>query len=118
MSMRSIFLIEAICVVITSCGTRKASSDNAEKDSLIVQEQKDSIVQSETLFDGDPNVSGSTENIGAIMKSIADGDTKTLAALAIYPIERRYPLHNIVSPSDMVKRFDLIFDQKFRNRSL
>ena len=114
--MKSIFLIGAICFVITSCGARKASSDNAERDSIVVQEQKYSNVQSETLFDGDPNVSGSTEHIGAIMKSIASGDTKTLAALAIYPIERRYPLHNIVSPSDMVKRFDLIFDQKFRDR--
>ncbi len=67
-------------------------------------------------FDGDPNVSGSTKHIGVIMKSIADGDAKTLASLAIYPIERRYPLRNIVSFSDMVKRFDQIFDQKFRNR--
>ena len=114
--MRSIVLIGVICSVFASCGSHKTPNNNVDKDSIVVQEQKDSNVQSETLFDGDPNVSGSTEHIGAIMKSIADGDTKTLAALAIYPIERRYPLHNIVSPSDMVKRFDLIFDQKFRDR--
>ena len=114
--MRSIVLIGVICSVFASCGSHKTPNNNVDKDSIVVQEQKDSNVQSETLFDGDPNVSGSTEHIGAIMKSIADGDTKTLAALAIYPIERRYPLHNIVSPSDMVKRIDLIFDQKFRDR--
>ena len=114
--MRSIVLIGVICSVFASCGSHKTPNNNVDKDSIVVQEQKDSNVQSETLFDGDPNVSGSTEHIGAIMKSIASGDTKTLAALAIYPIERRYPLHNIVSPSDMVKRFDLIFDQKFRDR--
>ena len=114
--MRRIVLIGVICVVITSCGNRKASSNNAERDSLVVQEQKDSIVQSETLFDGDPNVSGSTEHIGAIMKSIADGDAKTLSSLTIYPIERRYPLPNITSSSDMVKRFDEVFDQQFRDR--
>ena len=50
------------------------------------------------------------------MKSIADGDAKTLASLTIYPIERRYPLRNIASSSDMVKRFGQIFDQKFRDR--
>ena len=116
MGMRSIVLIGVICSVIASCGGHKTPNNNVDKDSIVVQEQKYSNVQSETLFDGDPNVSGSTEHIGAIMKSIADGDTKTLAALAIYPIERRYPLHNIVSPSDMVKRFDLIFNQKFRDR--
>lgn len=114
--MKRIVLIGVICVVITSCGNRKASSNNAERESLVVQEQKDSFVQSEALFDGDPNVSGSTEHIGAIMKSIADGDAKTLASLAIYPIERMYPLRNITSSSDMVKRFDQIFDQKFRDR--
>ena len=114
--MRSIVLTGAICAVIASCGNHKTPNDNVEKDSLVVQEQKDSIVQSETLFDGDSNVSGSTEHIGAIMKSIADGDAKTLASLAIYPIERRYPLRNIASSSDMVKRFDQIFDQKFRER--
>lgn len=116
MGMRSIVLIGVICSVIASCGNHKTPNDNVEKDSLVVQEQKDSIVQSETLFDGDPNVSGSTEHIVAIMKSIVDGDAKTLASLAVYPIERRYPLHNIVSPSDMVKRFDLFFDQEFRDR--
>lgn len=114
--MRSMVLIGVICAVIISCETRNASNDNAERDSLVVQVQEDSIVQSETLFDGDPNISGSTEHIGAIMKSIAEGDAKTLASLTIYPIERVYPLHNIVSPSDMVKRFDMIFDQKFRDR--
>ena len=114
--MRSIVLIGVICVVITSCGTRKSPSDNAERDRLAVQEQKDSIMLSEALFDGAPSVSGSTEHIRAIMKSIADGEAKTLASLAIYPIERRYPLRNIASSSDMIKRFDQIFDQKFRDR--
>ena len=114
--MRSIVLIGVICSVFASCGSHKTPNNNVDKDSIVVQEQKDSNVQSETLFDGDPNVSGSTEHIGAIMKSIADGDTKTLAALAIYPIERRYPLRNIASSSDMVKRFGQIFDQKFRDR--
>lgn len=67
-------------------------------------------------FDGDPSVSGSTEHIEKIMKSIADGDAKTLASLTIYPIERRYPLHNIINSSDMIRRFDQVFDQKFRDR--
>ena len=114
--MRSIVLIGVICSVFASCGSHKTPNNNVDKDSIVVQEQKDSNVQSETLFDGDPNVSGSTEHIGAIMKSIADGDAKTLASLTKYPIERRYPLRNITSFSDMVKRFDLVFNQKFRDR--
>lgn len=114
--MRSIVLIGAICIVIASCGNRKALSENATNNSITIQEGKDSLEKSESSYDGDPNVSGSTEYIRTIMKSIADGDAKTLASLTKYPIERRYPLRNITSFSDMVKRFDLVFDQKFRDR--
>ena len=114
--MRSIVLIGAICIVIASCGNRKALSENATNNSIIIQEDKDNLEKSESSYDGDPNVSGSTEHIGAIMKSIADGDANTLASLAKYPIERRYPLRNITSFFDMVRRFDLVFDQKFRDR--
>ena len=74
-----------------------------------------SIAQ-QSLFDGDPKVSGSTEHIETIMKSIANSDARTLASLTIFPIARRYPLHNIVDSSDMIKRFNQIFDQKFRDR--
>ena len=114
--MRSIVLIGVICIVIASCGNRKALSENATNNSITIQEDKDSLEKSESSYDGDPNVSGSTEYIRTIMKSIADGDAKTLASLTKYPIERRYPLRNITSFSDMVKRFDLVFDQKFRDR--
>ena len=114
--MRSIVLIGAICIVIASCGNRKALSENATNNSITIQEDKDSLEKTESSYDGDPNVSGSTEHIGTVMKSIADGDAKTLASLTKYPIERRYPLRNITSFSDMVKRFNLVFDQKFRDR--
>ena len=114
--MRSIVLIGAICIVIASCGNRKALSENATNNSITIQEDKDSLEKSESSYDGDPNVSGSTEYIRTIMKSIADGDAKTLASLTKYPIERRYPLRNITSFFDMVRRFDLVFDQKFRDR--
>jgi hypothetical protein len=114
--MKSIVLTGIICIVIASCGNHKVRSEKVTSDSLIAQENNDSFKKTEPQFDGDPNVSGSTEHIESIMKSIAYGDVKTLASLTIYPIERRYPLHNIVDSSDMIKRFNQIFDQKFRDR--
>ena len=114
--MRNIVLIGTIGVVIASCNSRKAQSENVTNDTLTIQKNNDSLEKSEPLFDGDSMVSGSTEYIGAIMKSIAEGDAKTLASLTIYPIERMYPLPNITSSSDMVKRFDEVFDQQFRER--
>ena len=114
--MKSIVLTGIICIVIASCGNHKARSEKVTSDSLIVQENNESLENTESQFDGDPKVSGSTEHIESIMKSIAYGDVKTLASLTIYPIERRYPLHNIVDSSDMIKRFSQIFDQKFRDK--
>ncbi len=115
---KSIVLIALVGLIVLnmSCTNKAVSQQMQLTDSLAVQKNVDNLEKSDSLFDGDPNVSGSTKNIGAIMKSIADGDAKTLASLTIYPIERRYPLHNIVNYSDMVKRFDMIFDQKFRDR--
>ena len=115
---KRIVLIALVGMIVLnmSCTNKTVSRQRQQNDSLTVQENDDSLEKSDTLFDGDPNVSGSTEHIGAIMKSIADGDANTLASLAIYPIERRYPLRNIASSSDMVKRFAKIFDQKFRDR--
>ena len=115
---KRIVLIALVGLIVLniSCTNKTISHQRQQNDSLTVQENADSLEKSDSLFDGDPNVSGNTRLIGAIMKSIADGDAKTLASLTIYPIERRYPLRNIASSSDMVKRFGQIFDQKFRDR--
>ncbi len=97
MDKRIVLIALVGLIVLNSSCTNKTISHNQrqQNDSLTVQENDDSLEKSDSLFDGDPNVSGSTRLIGAIMKSIADGDANTLASLTIYPIERRYPLHNI-----------------------
>lgn len=117
--MKWSLLLLTIPIAIVSCfgyGNRKASNSNVEKDSLIVHEKNDSSKQSENLFDGDPKISGSTDNIGTIMQSIAEGDAKRLASLTIFPIERKYPLRNIGDAAEMIKRFDQLFDKDFRDR--
>lgn len=79
--------------------------------------QKDSYDTNSSLgFDGDPDVSGSTDNIHAIVRSIADGDAWELANLVDYPISRKYPLKDIKDPADMVKQFNDIFDERFREK--
>ena len=70
----------------------------------------------DSLFEGDSKISGSTMHIEAIMKSIANGDAEKLASLTIFPIERKYPLHNIKDYADMVRRFNSVFDAGFRQK--
>lgn len=50
-----------------------------------------------------------------IFKSIANGDKETFADLVRYPLYRQYPLRNIYTKDEMVKYFDFLFDDEFRN---
>lgn len=100
----------------------KLNSDceyNPVKKELILK-VKDGVkmenVEQDSQFDGDPQISGSTNNITAIMKSIAEGDARKLASLCSFPLERKYPLHDIVNSSDLIRRFNQVFDHDFRNR--
>lgn len=100
----------------------KLNSDceyNPVKKELILK-VKDGVkmenVEQDSQFDGDPQISGSTSNITAIMKSIAEGDARKLASLCSFPLERKYPLHDIVNSSDLRRRFNQVFDNDFRDR--
>ena len=73
-------------------------------------------VEKDSQFDGDPQISGSTNNIIPIMKSIAEGDARKLASLCSFPLERKYPLHDIVNSSDLIRRFNQVFDNDFRSK--
>ncbi|MBR4147308.1 MAG: hypothetical protein IKU00_05385 [Bacteroidales bacterium] len=50
-----------------------------------------------------------------IFNSIANGNKETFADLVRYPLYRRYPLRNIYTKDEMVKYFDFLFDDEFRN---
>lgn len=56
------------------------------------------------------------ENLRVILRSIANGDKRRLASLCIYPISRKYPLHDIENAGQMEAYFDVMFDKPFRNR--
>ena len=73
-------------------------------------------MQSPSLYDPNKDVAGGTQNIEAIMKSIANGDAEKLASLCSFPIERKYPMRNIKDSKDMLKKFDKIFDREFREK--
>ena len=101
--------IVGLIVVNLSC-TNKTGVQEMQK-----SESVDCIVaDSDTVLDS--SVSGSTANIMAITRSIADGDAEKLASLTLFPIERRYPLRDIKDYADMVRRFNLVFDADFRQK--
>ncbi len=61
-------------------------------------------------------ISGSKDSLSAIMTSIANGNKYKLASLCLFPLERKYPLYDIQSPEQLIKYFDIMFDNKFRER--
>lgn len=103
-----------LCACCTGSASNKSIEDKSESKVDSVQEMH--ALEAENEYDGDPEISGSSRNLGTIMQSIADGDAKRLASLALYPIKRKYPLRNINDANEMIQRFDQIFDNDFRNR--
>jgi len=120
--MKKRILIGLVVLSAISCGGHKSTSkvevtNNTADTSAIADDNKEEYDKAqESAFDGDPSVSGSTAHIMAITKSIADGDAKKLASLTLFPIERRYPLHDIKDYAEMVKRFNSVFDTSFRQK--
>ena len=51
-----------------------------------------------------------------ILEAIANGDKEMFAEMVSYPLCRPYPLPNIENKQQMVRYFDTLFDQSFRER--
>lgn len=51
-----------------------------------------------------------------IIEAIANGDKQLFAQMVSYPLERRYPLHNIENEEQMIRYFDTLFDVSFREK--
>lgn len=98
------------------------STDSIDFDSISAL--ADSIIADTIIADtieyekfDDENISGTTyAGIKRIMECIATGDAKTLAALTIYPIHRKYPLKDITRRRQMIDQFDMVFDEAFREK--
>ena len=103
------FIFGIIAAIVVMTGGVSCQSGNAVKQEKVPMEETDS-----DSLEGDSNVSGSTANIKKIMRSIVKGDAESLASMTIFPIERPYPLKDIVDSADMVERFHQIFDKQFR----
>ena len=120
--MRKGILIWLVVATMISCGGQKSATNVevtetvADTSTIATDDEGESEKISESDFDGDPAVSGSSANIIAITKSIADGDAKKLASLTLFPIGRRYPLRDIKDRADMVRRFNSVFDAGFRQK--
>ena len=120
--MRKGILIWLVVATMISCGGQKSATNVevtetvADTSTIATDDEGESEKIPESDFDGDPAVSGSSANIIAITKSIADGDAKKLASLTLFPIGRRYPLRDIKDRADMVRRFNSVFDAGFRQK--
>ena len=58
--------------------------------------------------------SADTEKLRRVMLCIGNGDAKALASMMRFPVPRKYPLHDIKNAKELTKRFNEIFDKRFR----
>lgn len=68
----------------------------------------------ESIIDEDDFESFMRSQIGRLIASASKGDASEFASLCRYPIERLYPLHDVMDSADMVDRYDLIFDKTLK----
>lgn len=106
-------------------GMPEVASDNTDSIDLdSISALADSTIADTIIADtieyekfDDENISGTTyAGIKRIMECIAAGDAKTLAALTIYPIHRKYPLKDITRRRQMIDQFNMVFDEAFREK--
>ena len=86
--MRKGILIWLVVASMISCGGQKSATNVevtetvADTSIIATDDEGKSEIISESDFDGDPAVSGSSANIISITKSIADGDAKISPAVS------------------------------------
>lgn len=102
----------AFAMPLSSCG-HKSSGTNAPIETgateMVVEEECLGLSHfSDTLSDGKYHQ--------MILEAIANGDKQTFAKMVSYPLSRPYPLPDIETEGQMVRYFDTLFDEQFRQR--
>lgn len=110
--MKKVIKFASVMLIsIFVCGCSKGKSVSVEPDALT-----DSVSTAGETETDEEELSGSTKNIEAIMRSIANGDAKKLASLTAYPIMRPYLLEDIEDSAQMVAYFNTMFDAPIREK--
>lgn len=110
--MKKVIKFASVMLIsIFVCGCSKGKSVSVEPDALT-----DSVSTAGETETDEEELSGSTKNIEAIMRSIANGDAKKLASLTAYPIMRPYPLEDIEDSAQIVAYFNTMFDAPIREK--
>lgn len=111
-----IFILVSVLVVAgffgLSCGRgdRFMPTMTQSDDSSALSSTADDNDNYTSIYDKDIN------NIEPIMKSIIDGDVRTLAWLVAYPLSRAYPLKDIENGQQMAAYFDVLFDDSIKDK--
>lgn len=100
----------AVDVALLSCDNNGVSS--GREDLSVGQEnlQEEEHEIGEYDFDAEMRM-----RIKKLKEAVALDDAATVASLCRYPIERSYPIHDILDSVEMAERYDEVFDQKIKN---
>lgn len=102
--------------LIMSCGNGTPQSKSKSMDiSKLSKEGKDFIVRQEAgnCVDNADEKTVRT-NLEKAVRCIVNNDAKGFAACCEYPIERSLPIHAITNEAEMIKYFDILFDDSIK----
>lgn len=105
------FFVYAVSVVaLPSCNGTSSRRGDSMASQECTQDDDDSHEISEQDFDAEMRV-----RINKLKDAVGSDDAATVASLCRYPIERLYPIHDIMDSTEMTERYGEIFDKKIKN---
>lgn len=108
------FFLMSILSVFVACQNRQSQKDNRIEG--VEDSDTAGLVTPDMLYDGEIVYDSMTDkNLLGIMLAILNNDKSDVASRVNYPLNRVYPLRNIKDSAQMVRYFDVIFDDSIKN---
>lgn len=105
-----LFVYMAAVVALPSCDSTSSRCGDSMTCRECPQDEDDSHEISEQDFDAEMRV-----RINKLKDAVGSDDAATVASLCRYPIDRLYPIHDIMDSTEMTERYGEIFDKKIKN---
>jgi len=103
-----LFVYAIVGLGLLSCNSMSSDCGDSSKCQENPQDDKHEVIESD--FDDDMRL-----RIAKIKDAVGSDDAATVASLCRYPIERLYPIHDIMDSTEMTERYGEIFDKKIKN---
>jgi len=110
--MKSFYIVLCLVLMLVSCSTRTSSPEQTSQNFATGDEECMSM-ESSSQFTHDDTLT--MEYLAAAVQCVVDGDASGFASHCVFPISRPSPLDAIQDSAEMVRYFDILFDDSIKD---